>query len=52
MKESLAHSSVVSQNKKVAMQRLQNHNGYFQTFEWMEDQYNNEKEAQQFDLIY
>ena len=45
MKESLALSSVISQNKRVHMEKLQNHNGYFRTFEWLEDHYNNIKEA-------
>ena len=45
MKESLALSSVISHNKKTHMERLQNHHGYFSTFEWIEDHHNNAKEA-------
>lgn len=45
MKEALGQSSVISQNKRAHMEKLQNTNGYFRTFEWMEDHYNNTKEA-------
>ena len=51
-KEAMTLSSVISQNKREGMQKLTGGGGYFGTFEWMKDEYNNVKEAHQFDLIY
>ena len=34
------HSSMVSQNKRIAREILKDHGGLFQRFEWMQDPYN------------
>lgn len=51
MKQELAYSSVISANKKPHLEHLKNNGGYFQKFEWMQDEYWRKHEQDIQDMI-
>lgn len=51
MKENLARSAIIGEDKKVHLEHLRSHGGYFETFNWMPDEYDNKHEADKQDMI-